>query len=251
MMDMDPSAIDELATPNVRSTMFRKALTLPGMLLLIVVACEQTPMAPDGSHAVEASEPLPRYGASARLTRTTSPSPELPGPPFYARTAPPPAPVFIVDGWAVVQFYRDPACIRADFNLLEFFDVPGAFTCTLLVEGFAVHEGDPSSTPKVVRQQGIDLVPYWFVPANGVMAAIQDGVLTIGELAALPGRLVGYASVFSEMQHASAPPEFGGGGHQHPMLTQSARGTLEDGRAFVYHLTEIDAVVKSIELHFK
>lgn len=129
--------------------------------------------------------------------------------------------------------------------------IPAAFGCTLLVEGFALFEGD-LPVPKVVRQQGIGPVPFWFVPADAVMAAIQDGVLTIGELAALPGRLVGNASSFNEMQHASAPPEsFGGGGHRNPMLTQSAQGMLEDGRAFEYHLTEINAVVKAIELHFR
>lgn len=229
--------------------MLKKALTLLG-LPLVLVACERDTTAPGDSFAVDGSALRGQPAIQNGLTRIPSPSAELPGPPFYARTAPPPEPIFVVDGWAVIQFYRDPACIRADFNLLAFFDPPAAFGCTLLVEGFALREGE-LPVPKVVRQQGIGSVPYWFVPADAVLAAIQDGVLTIGELAAIPGRLVGEATSFNEMQHASAPPAFGGGGHRNPMLTQSAQGTLEDGRRFEYHLTEIGVEVRSIELHFE
>lgn len=230
--------------------MSSKALGLL-VLPLVLVACESNATAPENSHAAEGSALRAQPAAQGSLTRITSPSAELPGPPFYARTAPPPNPIYIVDGWAVFQFYRDPACIRPDFNLLEFFDAPAAFGCTLLVKGFALQEPG-FVVPKVVREEGIGPVPYWFVPADAVLAAIQDGVLTIGELAALPGRLVGYATTFNEMQHASAPPElFGGGGHRNPMLSQSALGTLGDGRSFEYHLTEIGVAVKSIELRIE
>lgn len=229
--------------------MFRKALTLLG-LPLVLAACERNATAPGDSIAAERSALHPQPAAQAGLTRITSPSAELPGPPFYARTAPPPEPIYIVDGWAVIQFYRDPACIRGNFNLLQFFDPPAAFGCTLLVEGFALR-GDDGPVPKVVRQRGIAPIPFWFIPADAVLAAIQDGVLTIGELADLPGRLVGYATSFNEMQHASAPPAFGGGGHKNPMLSQSALGTLEDGRRFEYHLTEIGVEVRAIELRFE
>ncbi len=235
------------AHPNNR---YRKVITLL-VVPLVLAACEQTATAPEDPALAEGAALRPGDALESRLTRTTLPSPELPGPPFYARTAPPPEPIFIVDGWAVIQFYRDPACIREDFNLLAFFDPPAAFGCTLLVEGFALREGNPPGVPKVVRQQGTSPVPFWFVPADAVLAAIQDGVLTIGELAALPGRIVGSATHFTEMQHASAPPEFGAGGHRNPMLSQSARGTLEDGRHFEYHLTEIGVEVRAIELRIE
>ena len=44
--------------------------------------------------------------------------------PFYARA---PRDGLIHDGeWVVVVFYRPASCIPADFNLLDFFDFPGA-----------------------------------------------------------------------------------------------------------------------------
>lgn len=222
----------------------RKALSLSALVLWLV-ACDSGPTAPDP--AVDA-----QLSVESGLTLVPVPSPELPGPPFYARTAEPPEPIFMVDGWAVFQFYRDPGCIPADFNLLLFFDPPRAFGCTSLVEGFALFRGGgPSgSIPEVVLSQGAGPVPYWFVPADAAEEAIDDGVLTIGELAELPGRLVGYASQFNEMQHPSGPPVIGSGGHRNPMLSQSARGTLEDGRQFEYHLTEFGTKVSAIRLRF-
>jgi hypothetical protein len=219
-------------------------LTLP----LVLLACEHSATAPD--HAFAAEEPAPRAQAAAAAGLTLTKPADDPGPPFYVRTLPPPQLIFTVDGWAVFQFYRDPGCVPEGFNLLEFFDAPAAFACTPTVEGFTLVEPG-TVVPKVARNRGLGAVPYWFVPTDVAQAAIQDGVLTIGELAGLPGRLVGYASSFSEMQHASAPPVFGGGGHKNPMLSQSAMGALEDGRGFEYHLTELDGVVKAINLRFE
>ncbi len=230
--------------------MLKKTLILVG-LPLVVAACERGATAPPAVLAAEDAAVLATQGASsAGLVRTTWP-PE-PGPPFYARTMPPPRPILIVDGWAVIQFYRDPACIRVDFNLLAFFDPPAAFGCPLMVEGSALWEGEPFvGAPMIAQNRGTGAVPFWFIPSDALLGAIQDGELTIGELGALPGRIVGYATYFSEMQHPTAPPEFGGGGHPHAMLTQSAQGTLEDGRGFQYHLTSVEDEVQAIRLRFE
>jgi hypothetical protein len=76
----------------------------------------------------------------------------------------------------------------------------------------------------IVSSQG-SAVPFWFVPADAVLEAMEDGVLTIAELAALPGRITGTATRFNEELHPHPlPPALGGGGHPNPKLVQSARG---------------------------
>jgi hypothetical protein len=225
-------------------SMLRKSLILLG-LSLAVAACERTTTAPpDVMHAGEAASLSQAAGQG--LVRTTFPSAEDPGIPFYARIYD--DYIAIVDGWAVVSFYRDPGCVPADFNLLAFFDVPAAFGCPHTVEGFSLWHGAPfAGSPKIVQTQGTGAVPYWFIPAEAVLEVIQDGVLTIGELAALPGRLVGHASHFTETLHPDPDP-VGGGGHPIDKLIQNAHGTLTDGRRFQYHVASVDSGGQTIRL---
>jgi hypothetical protein len=187
-------------------------------------------------------------GAGQGLVRTDWPSAEDPGPPYYARIYT--DRVFIVDGWAIVPFYRDPTCIRPDFNLLDFIDIPAAFGCALTVEGFHLWHGAPfAAVPKIVQKQGTGAVPYWFIPAEAVLEAMQDESLTIGELAAIPGRIVGHARSFSETLHPEPDPEIGGG-HPAPKLIQNAHGTLEDSRRFQFHVTVVQGTIRTIRLRF-
>ena len=81
-----------------------------------------------------------QFNQSHGLVRTTWPSAEDPGMPFYARIEI--GQIVTVDGWAIIAFYRDPACIPADFNLLTFFDAPAAFGCPHTVEGFTLWYGE-------------------------------------------------------------------------------------------------------------
>jgi hypothetical protein len=195
-------------------------------------------------------EPLLAKGANQGLIRVTFPSEESPGVPAYARIES--GHIYIADGWAVIVFYRDPSCVRPDFNLLLFFDVPAAFGCPLTVEGFAVYETEayPMGAPKVSHTKGTGAVPVWFVPAEVMLAAMADGELFIGELEALGGRLVGYATHFDEMLQPLPHPVFGGG-HPNPKLIQTAHGALVDGRRFQYQLTSVDGEVKSIGLRIR
>jgi hypothetical protein len=231
--------------------MLRKALILLG-LTLGLAACERMATDPADRLAGEEAAPRAQTAGEEGLTRSAWPSAEDPGPPFYARIEPAPPHIYTVDGWAVIQFYRDPACIRGSFNLLALFDAPAAFGCPLVVEGFSLWEGQPfsSGAPKITEAQGTGAVPFWFIPADAVSDAMTDGVLTIGELAALPGRLTGVATEFSEALHPGAPP-LAGGGHRNPVFSQSARGTLEDGRTFEYHVTKVHEELRTIELHFE
>lgn len=190
--------------------------------------------------------------AGGGLVRTTTPSPEDPGPPLYARVGDPAGPVVYSDGdWAVIAFYRDPDCVPEDFNLLEFFAF-GSFGCDMTVSGFSLWEVEVGTAPpKVLKMTGTD-VPIWFSPLDAFNSAIADGVLTVGELQGLDGLLVGHADRFNEtLQPIPLPPELGGGGHPSPKLVQQAGGWLQDGRRFSLHISHVHQEVRSVRIRFQ
>jgi hypothetical protein len=234
-----------------------KQLTLIIAVLLVVMAgCDaRSPAGPAAEVAVGVG-PLAPAASLAGLTRTAFPSPEDPGGPFYARTLDRP-PFAIVDGgWAAIPFYRDPECLaanRPDFNLLFFFDVPAAWACPMTVHGFSLWAGEPGvGAPHTLITHGAGAVPVWFVPEDVFLGAVADGELTIGELASLPGRLVGLASHFEEvLQPAPLPPELGGGGHPVGKAKLNARGTLEDGRAFRVHVFALHGDSQNVQIQFR
>ena len=163
-------------------------------------------------------------GAAEAAVRQTIPE-EQAGPPFYARII---SQVPGTENQSAVVFYRDPGCIPSDFNLLQTFDIPRAFGCPLTVEGFVIWKnGPPPIDFAPIQQQlfGLGAVPIWFVSTADLTAATADGVLTIGELAALPSLIVGTASFFHETLHPTQ-------GARVPMIEMNARGTLSDGRTF-------------------
>ncbi len=145
--------------------------------------------------------------------------------PFYARIAPD---LLIADGdLAMVYFYRPPECVPSDFNLLDFFDVPGAFFCgPPTTEGFRIWETGPflDPAPYQVKLQGLGAVPVWFVDTDDYVAAISDGELTISELEAL-NPLMGTASQFNEVLHPGEAANV-------PLLVARMKGHLDDGRPF-------------------
>ncbi|MFW6089746.1 MAG: hypothetical protein ACODAB_08330 [Gemmatimonadota bacterium] len=170
------------------------------------------------------------------------PSAEDPGNPYYARIEPVPPHIYSDGAWAVFVFYRDPGCIRPDFDLLEFFDPPAAFGCASMVSGRSIwEEAIGVGAPRQVIIEGNGAVPVWLAPAVTAADAVGDGTLTIGELEGLPGLVKGTATRFNEvlMPHP-LPPFLGGGGHPNPKLTLVARGALEDGRSFQYSLNRGD-----------
>lgn len=147
---------------------------------------------------------------------------ESPGVPAYARIEPSGA--FHTQEWAAVPFYRLPACVPDDFNLMSFFDIPRAFGCPLTVEGHEVWDSGPGQEPapnQVVTTTGG--VPMWFASWPELEEAMSDGVLTIAELSGLDSLVVGTADSYQEVLH---PGE---------MIVINARGTLSDGRSFRFH----------------
>jgi hypothetical protein len=147
--------------------------------------------------------------------------------PFYARS------VAGTGEWSPVIFYRPVECVPEDFNLSDFFDVPGAFACApMTVDSFAVWETGPGldpAGPRQARARGLGAVPIWFVRTEALLGARSDGVETVAELAALDP-LMGHASFYTETLHPA-------GAVKNSLLIVNATGTLEDGRSFKLHIS--------------
>jgi hypothetical protein len=163
--------------------------------------------------------------------------------PFYARFGE--NETFSDGEWTVIVFYRSPDCIPADFNLNQFFHFPsegspGAFACAppmmMSIEYWANGpETDPA--PLIAEMTGRGAVPVWFIAQAEVEQAMEDGMVTIGELAALPSRQVGEAKAYTELLHPSQT-------NAQTLIQFKAEGALEDGRAFTvdvsYGAPEVD-----------
>lgn len=214
-------------------------------LLASVTACDPHPTNPGGLTGADGTIATQSSG-TAHLVRSEWPTAQDPGHPFYARIESTPPHFLIADGFAVVVFYREPGCVPGDFNLLEFFQPPIAFGCTPTVDGFAIWEGGVGSgAPKTSVSRGDD-VPIWFVPAATALAAISDGMLTIGELSALDGLVKARATRYHE---TLKPQEFmGQGGHPNPSLVIEAGGSLDGGGSFGFHYTRIRSRVVAASL---
>lgn len=214
--------------------------------VLVAAACaaHDDPVTPvqsaAGNTPVGARAPQAGQSGQSGLMVLTIPD-EDPGPPFYARVGL----QFLTDGdLLAIPFYRDPACVPADFNLLEMFHFPGpggpgAFACPLSMTGRLLIEPDaPLGTfPRQVVLQG-DAVRFWFVPYADFQEIAEDGVVTMPELAGL-SPLQGTAGRYHETLH---PRE---GEHR---IVIDAGGLMDDGRRFQFHATHIDDTLRSIRI---
>ncbi|HRQ63291.1 MAG TPA: hypothetical protein PKZ76_00245 [Xanthomonadaceae bacterium] len=168
-------------------------------------------------------------GARAEL-RLSIPD-ETVGPPFYMRIEFPSVDPQIVPHnheWAAIVVYRQESCVPENFNLLDVFDVPGAFSCPLNgLGGFELWQNAPGVDPAPVhsRLTGNGAVPVWFVRHAEFLAAISDGHLTIGELRGLESLRTGQADFYDELLRPSQSNE-------QPLLHIHARGSFEDGARF-------------------
>lgn len=167
------------------------------------------------------------------------PSAEDPGPPLYMRMTSILNQVYTVDGWVVIAFYREPGCVNEDFNLLELFDVPAAFSCNLLTSGFVIKEKDagPEEFPIIAQSSG-NAVPFWFINQADFEAFASDGVVTISELRN-SDHLEGMASKFQE----TLKPNF----NDH-LVQIKAEGRLSDGRSFRYNVSHVGDETQNIRL---
>jgi hypothetical protein len=182
--------------------------------------------------------------------RLQFPTADNPGPPFYAQIShiePFGEEIYHTEEWAAIPFYRNPGCVPSDFNLLEMFDAPRAFDCTLTVQGFEIWPVPPPQGvgPTQGKYWGLGAVPIYFVSWPELQAAVADGELTITELVALPSLKLGSAGFFSVDLHPS-------GGANVPHIEISSRGVLQDGRQFQFQAAGGDqsALLKHVKIVF-
>lgn len=173
---------------------------------------------------------------------------QSPGAPFYAISG---NGGFIPnDGaWSAIPFHRDLACVPASANLLV-LAIPDAFFCTLMVEGHEHWEHGPGidPAPRQTVTDGLGAVPIVFAPWSAVQAAVADGTLTLPELLALPGRIVGTADSYHETDIFGISGPLGAG---RGMYKISARGSLSDGRSFRLTVNEVLGELRVVEISFK
>ena len=220
---------------------------LLAFLILVAPACQKSGVKENNTEKVAENGSLQNEISLARNAagnkQVQFPA-EDPGVPFYVRTGNLLNQFFVSDGWLVMPFYRNPSCVRADFNLLTMFDVPAAFGCPLTVEGFYMIEKDaPLGTfPFIVQSKGT-AVPFWFVRWTDFQTAAADGVVTIGELQAL-NPLVGTADKFRETLRPRPRMD-------NHLIQINASGQLNDGRSFSFHVTHVGDQTKTINLSIK
>jgi hypothetical protein len=171
---------------------------------------------------------------------------EDPGPPLYARVTPLLNQVFTANGMVAIPFYRDPACVPLDTDLLAHLHPPGehgpgSFACELLVEGGFTIEPDAPLGTFPVRVVASGPAQIWFVPSEDFDRAAGNGELTMADLIAL-GPLRGTASSFHEMLAPRIE-------EHHVVIT--SHGTLGDGRAFEFNVNHHGDVTRSIQIRFR
>lgn len=226
----------------------RLALPIVGLAIL-AAACSGTPTGPTPQPSSPAAlEPgrqdaLPGQAGPSILLKVPG---ESPGPPFYAISG---NGGFIPRDaeWAALPFLRQMACVPAAANLLT-VDVPGAFGCSLTVEGHEHWQNGPGldPAPRQTQFMGLGAVPIVFARWNEVQGA-TSGVLTLPELLALPSAMVGTADDYQETNVLGVSGPLGAGRGSYKI---TARGTLPDSRAFRLHVNEVLGELRVVEIEF-
>jgi hypothetical protein len=140
---------------------------------------------------------------------------------FYARLERGLVPA--TDEWVAIAFYRNPACVRAEFNLLDFFDfanIPAIFFCPLTVHGFEIWKNGTGNdeAPIQTKSYGNGAVPVWIVSRSDYDKALPGVTLT--ELLAMPSLMQGVATFFEETRAM---------GREYPAVLRKETGEYERG----------------------
>jgi hypothetical protein len=160
---------------------------------------------------------------------------ESPGVPWYANFARDFVPT---DGTYVpIVFWRDPALIPGDFNLLDFVDIPRAFfQSPMVLKGrewwLTPQDEQPFPFQVVLRNDGP--TPIYFVELEELQNEIEDDVLTIGELENFASLRVGSTRhLWYDIRNSNHPRSRGIGRERF-----TAMGEMEGGGGFFVHYTE-------------
>jgi hypothetical protein len=210
-------------------------------LSLLFAACDAGQLAGPAAEPPASTAQASKADKSSGLFRIESPMF-----PFYSRTESP-ASVggfgYRTDEWATITFYRDPNCVPAGFNLFDFYDIPGAFFCPSLVDGFSLHVEPMGMTPPKMSNLSGNAVAIWFVPWDApFQQAVANGSLTIADLEAMPGLLKGVATQFRETLNSVE-------NHPVPKIIISARGDIlpeYGGGSFRYNVSWQGLTVETV-----
>lgn len=169
-----------------------------------------------------------------------------PGPPFYARIAVQgPDKLFLnANGTVVVPFIRNPDCIDSNFNLLDLFHIPNAFSCPLNATGKGLVERNaPPKAAPLISYLESKAMPVWFFDSEKLSNAMADGKLTIDELKKLNPKK-GIASRYIE--YNKPRPDKG-----YLLVIEMDGHIPETNQTFKFSVDEVNRVIKDIHLNFK
>jgi hypothetical protein len=216
---------------------FVKALAGIVLLAAVISSCAGPDAPENASSSSGAPQPQPTEAVEMEASPHAGPKEpvrlEANGEvPFYARFGE--NETFSDGEWTVIVFYRSPDCIPADFNLNQFFHFPGegspgAFACappTMTSIEYWANGPETDPAPLIAEMTGRGSVPVWFIAQAEVEQAMEDGTVTIGELAASPSRQIGEAKTYTELLHPSQT-------NAQSLIQFKAEGALEDGRSFL------------------
>lgn len=164
-----------------------------------------------------------------------------PGIPIYARVGPILNQFFVADGQLVIPFYRDPGCIRDDFDFLTYYDPPAAFGCELTVNGkFVIEEDAEQGTFPIMAHTEGEQVPVWIIDWPGFQALMEQEPVTITDVEGL-NPIKGVAHKYDEY----LSPRM----NEHEVIIE-AEGTVQaTGEEFEFRLTHRGDQIESIILN--
>jgi hypothetical protein len=164
-----------------------------------------------------------------------------PGIPIYARVGPILNQFFVADGQLIIPFYRDPECIRDDFDFLTYYDPPAAFGCELTVNGkFVIEEDAEQGTFPIMAHTEGNQVPVWIIDWPGFQALMERESVAITDLEALnPIKAVAH-----QYEEYLSPRM-----NEHEVIIEATGTVQATGEAFTFSLTHRGDQIESITLN--
>ena len=215
------------------------AIVLIGLVLFAFVSCSSTNDS-DGVSDFEQADLKFAQLMSNPDNLTISFPDEDPGIPIYARVGPILNQFFVSDGRLVIPFYRDPDCIRDDFNFLTYYDPPMAFGCELTVEGkFVIEKNADEGTFPIMAYTKGSKVPVWIVDWAEFQGLMEHESVTLSDIETLHP-IKGVAQQYGEY----LSPRM----HDHEVIIE-ANGTIPDtNQQFTFVLTHRGDQIEWISL---
>ena len=215
---------------------------LLGFVLFALISCGVTDSTnnDDTLSDLEQAEALFKQLVQDSANQTITFPNEDPGIPIYARVGPILNQFFVAEGRLVIPFYRDPECIRGDFNFLAYYDPPAAFGCDLTVEGkFVIEkEAEEGEFPIMAHTVGTQ-VPVWIVDWPGFQELMENESVTLPDIEAL-NPVKGVAESYTEY----LSPRM----NDHEVIIEAAGKIQDSDQQFTFILTHRGDKIETISL---